>query len=64
MRCCFNFRSMLVADSCSEKHLDLQTTIVRMYVNMIDMKTAAIEGCKAGLVHSNQQQSAAVVELQ
>ncbi len=36
--------SMLIARSCCEKHLDLQTTIVRTYANIIEMKEVAIEG--------------------
>ena len=38
MGCCFKVRSMLVADSCCEKHLDLQTTIVRMSSNIFDIE--------------------------
>ena len=34
----FKVRSRLVADSCYEKHLHLQTTIVRMYSNIFDVK--------------------------
>ena len=35
--------SMRVADSCCEKHLDLQTTIVRTYANVLDRKEVTID---------------------
>ncbi|KAL0044012.1 hypothetical protein WJX82_002113 [Trebouxia sp. C0006] len=34
---------MRVADSCCEKHLDLQTTIVRTYANVLDRKEVTID---------------------